>query len=300
MPIFRIQNDLHFFAHVPKCGGSTVNAYMSGRFGPLGFSEPQGDLLPLHRQWNRTSNQHVPTFVLDRFVPPDWFTSSFAVVRHPLGRLVSAFFFARNLGLAPPGAEFNSWFHAAANRIEGHPFDYDGHLLPQSVFVPHRSRIFRFEDGFEPIIPYLDSLCGNQDGPRQLEARNIGTWRGTEGLPVPTAETLALIAQVYAEDFARFGYDIASDPAATRTAAALPASEVTGKPPEPARPGLGTRFRRYLIRKAHRPGQLSTLEATCAALAQLESDAGQFEPLLSAFDGFVAQQSGYRDRKSVV
>ena len=51
---------------------------------------------------------------------------------------------------------------------------------------------------------------------------------------------------------------------------------------------------RYLIRKAHRPGQLSTLEATCAALAQLEGNTGKFEPLLKAFDGFVAQQSGYR------
>lgn len=50
----------------------------------------------------------------------------------------------------------------------------------------------------------------------------------------------------------------------------------------------------YRIRKAHRPDQLSTLEATCAALAQLEGDADAFEPLLQAFDGFVAQQMAYR------
>jgi len=50
----------------------------------------------------------------------------------------------------------------------------------------------------------------------------------------------------------------------------------------------------YLIRKAHRPDQLSTLEASCAALAQLEGGAERFEPLLAAFDGFVAQQLGYR------
>jgi DTW domain-containing protein len=49
---------------------------------------------------------------------------------------------------------------------------------------------------------------------------------------------------------------------------------------------------RYAIRKAHAPGQLSTLEATCAALAQLEGDAARWQPLLSAFDGFVAQQQG--------
>jgi DTW domain-containing protein len=50
----------------------------------------------------------------------------------------------------------------------------------------------------------------------------------------------------------------------------------------------------YRIRKAHHPNQLSTLEATCAALAQLESDAERFAPLLRAFDGFVAQQLAYR------
>jgi len=50
---------------------------------------------------------------------------------------------------------------------------------------------------------------------------------------------------------------------------------------------------RYRIRKAHAPDQLSTLEATCHALAQLEGDAAAYAPLLCAFDGFVAQQAGY-------
>jgi len=46
----------------------------------------------------------------------------------------------------------------------------------------------------------------------------------------------------------------------------------------------------YLIRKSHQPGQLSTLEASCAALAQLAGSSTQFQPLLEGFDGFVAQQ----------
>ena len=49
----------------------------------------------------------------------------------------------------------------------------------------------------------------------------------------------------------------------------------------------------YLIRKAHKPGQLSTLEATCAALAQLEGSAERYQPLLKAFDGFVTQQLAF-------
>ena len=50
----------------------------------------------------------------------------------------------------------------------------------------------------------------------------------------------------------------------------------------------------YRIRKAHKPDQLSTLEATCAALAQLEGNTEPFAPLLAAFDGFVAQQWAYQ------
>lgn len=49
----------------------------------------------------------------------------------------------------------------------------------------------------------------------------------------------------------------------------------------------------YLIRKAHRPDQLSTLEACCYAMMQLEGAECRYTPLLDAFDGFVAQQLSY-------
>ncbi len=48
----------------------------------------------------------------------------------------------------------------------------------------------------------------------------------------------------------------------------------------------------YRIRKARLPHQLSTLEATCAALSKLEGEAGKFQPLLEAFDGFVGSRLG--------
>ena len=52
---------------------------------------------------------------------------------------------------------------------------------------------------------------------------------------------------------------------------------------------------RYQIRKAHRADQLSTLKATCLALMQLETEVAKLQPLLNAFDGFVAQQLAQRD-----
>nr|WP_315463188.1 tRNA-uridine aminocarboxypropyltransferase [uncultured Rhodoferax sp.] len=54
---------------------------------------------------------------------------------------------------------------------------------------------------------------------------------------------------------------------------------------------------RYAIRKAHAPGQLSTLEATCAALAQLERNTERWQPLLAAFDAFVAREMNYMPNK---
>jgi DTW domain-containing protein YfiP len=52
----------------------------------------------------------------------------------------------------------------------------------------------------------------------------------------------------------------------------------------------------YRIRKAHAPHQLSTLEATAYALAQLEGAVAPYRPLLDAFDGFVAQQAAFTSR----
>lgn len=54
----------------------------------------------------------------------------------------------------------------------------------------------------------------------------------------------------------------------------------------------------YRIRKAHAPDQLSTLEASVHALAQLDGDAARYAPLLSAFDGFVAQQAAWVPRSA--
>lgn len=49
----------------------------------------------------------------------------------------------------------------------------------------------------------------------------------------------------------------------------------------------------YKIRKAHSENQLSTLEASCYALQQLEQQQVDYAPLLTAMSLFVAQQSAF-------
>lgn len=54
---------------------------------------------------------------------------------------------------------------------------------------------------------------------------------------------------------------------------------------------------RYLIRKAHAPDQLSTLEASCYALMQLEPHSQHLLPLLDAFDGLMAHLMMQRSQR---
>jgi DTW domain-containing protein YfiP len=46
------------------------------------------------------------------------------------------------------------------------------------------------------------------------------------------------------------------------------------------------------LRKARLATQLSTLEAACAALAELEAAPARYDPLLAAFERFVADRAG--------
>jgi len=54
----------------------------------------------------------------------------------------------------------------------------------------------------------------------------------------------------------------------------------------------------YKIRKAHSENQLSTLEASCYALQQLEQQQVNYAPLLAAMDLFVTQQSAFVPKSS--
>ena len=54
-------------------------------------------------------------------------------------------------------------------------------------------------------------------------------------------------------------------------------------------PSTPTRY--AALRKARLPAQLSTLEATCIALADIEAAPARYEPLLAAFERFVADRA---------
>lgn len=210
MPMFRAGSKLVYFAHVPKCAGSSMLHYLRDRFGTVAFHDGKFHFVPDAARWSRTSPQHVDAQTLERMFPNGFFDASFAIVRHPVSRLFSAFHFQREVErLVPMGMTFGAWIEkTAAERIDS-PFIYDNHTRPMDEIVPAGAATFQLEAGFAPLIIWLDELTGDAKGPRSLPKVNErgGSGRQKVDMTTPTPADIKLIAKIYSRDFERFGYE---------------------------------------------------------------------------------------------
>lgn len=222
MPVFCMNNQLHYFAHVPKCAGTAVEHYLRQRFGNLGFQDSAYLKVPPAQRWSKSSPQHIDVAALSRLIPLSFFKKSFAVVRHPVPRLRSVFLFQRDIERSlPAGIAFGDFLKNLL-RQQDDPYYLDNHPRPMSELVPEDALVFHIENGTDAVITYLDRIAGNQDGPREIQWHNsYRQWseqpRNAPGpLPEVTEEIRALISELYAVDFDRFGYcidDWQEDPA---------------------------------------------------------------------------------------
>lgn len=208
MPIFRGAGKLFYFAHVPKCGGSSVELYLKERFGAIGLVDHRYLSVPEDRRWSRTSPQHVDWESLTRFFPETMFDGVFTVVRHPVARIVSDYVFQIDVEKTiAPGTSFADWLRAAFAEYGSDPFLVDNHIRPQVDFAPDGCVVFHLEHGLDAIIPYIDLLVGDESGPRFVGHTNQRRPdKGEARTVAPSSEDLALIRAFYAADFDRFGY----------------------------------------------------------------------------------------------
>lgn len=214
MPLTRLPDGrLLLFAHVPKCAGTSVEHYLEAAFGPLALLDRKFTALPEGRRWSKTSPQHADAETLARLFPPGFLAASFALVRHPVARMVSVFRWQRDIeGTIAPETPFVDWLASLTERPRRR-WTYDNHVRPMAEMVPGDATVFRMEDGWDPVIDWLQALAGpGQILPRRMMTRNILDQRlafeKRTAPPVhPGPDALALIAQTFAADFARFGYD---------------------------------------------------------------------------------------------
>lgn len=209
MPFFKVDNSLVYYAHVPKCGGTSVAYYINERFGPLAFQDNTYFRRPEHHRWTRSSAQHVDATVLEHLIPLSFFSAVFTIVRHPVDRVVSIYHFQLEVERSiPKGTGFGDWLKGLEAQYTEAPFAYDNHARPMSDIVPEGATVFHMEHGLDALVPWFDQMVGRADGPRAIIPENTrGQFvrTGRERV-VPGDAELDLIASIYAEDYKRFGY----------------------------------------------------------------------------------------------
>lgn len=210
MPVFKCNDTLHYFAHVPKCAGQSVEAYLEDRFGTLGFKNNEFYDRPDWQRWSRSSPQHIAAEDFGLLMPADFIASSFAIVRNPYTRLVSAYNFAvLHLGHVPPGQDILEWLEANTRKTPEGFFAADNHLRLQTDIVPSDATVFRMEEGLAPVVAHLDALEGFARGAREIghenKAKTQDSTLACSRVVVPDA-FFSLVSTLYARDFERFGY----------------------------------------------------------------------------------------------
>ncbi len=213
MPFFILAGRPVFFAHVPRCGGSSVEDYLAARFGPLAMLD-RSHGTGHDSLWCHSSPQHIRVVSLVRLFPPGFFAASFTVVRHPMRRAISVYRFNRDVARGiDPAVGFEDWLAALPEARSRERHYLDNHAHPTTELVPEGATVFRLEDGFAPLIAWLDALEGAERGGREIGSTNSYEARiEARGVPAGaevtiTPRAIELVASLYRADFERFGYD---------------------------------------------------------------------------------------------
>jgi hypothetical protein len=208
------------FIHIPKTGGTSIEQF---------FGMCDKEALWFDR-WDRDQNQflklygatfegdakmsyepqHYSFAMIRKFIADidSYFTFSF--VRHPYTRLLSEYFWAKNIQYRDTsdfdGDEFASWANHFLSSIDS------SHKEPQVFFVDDRVHfIGRFENLEEDMSKLLQQLT--QFNPvfekfidQCLPLTNQSGKSKEKLVPLMSAETKELIQSVYQDDFHAFGY----------------------------------------------------------------------------------------------
>ena len=209
MPIVRCNNQICHFAHIPKCGGSSIETYMSSLGANLAFLDSGFVVNPPTNRWNISSPQHIDGENLSRLFPPEFFNFSFAVVRNPYSRLFSAFKFQMFVEKKiDEQMDINEFVQNELEQVASGIGFYDNHFRSQSsFFMPNlRYDVFKLENGLSEVKSYLDKKFYGAPVSLDIQHQN----RGVKALtPFSLSEeSKNIVREIYLSDFENFKYEI--------------------------------------------------------------------------------------------
>jgi hypothetical protein len=200
VPLFIQPGFTLYFAHVPKAGGSSLRIYLHERLGPpvlAGWTF----LKSTHRRVMLAPAEHAAVHEIAPHLPAR-IDHRLALVRDPLARTFSQYRFQAGKSLLSR-LGFSTWLRVMIGAARIEPRIHENHLRPQVDLIPEGSEIFRLEDGFDRLIAWVDTLCG-QSRPDLAVPHALKSDRRR---PIRChRQDIALILDHYAADYDRLGY----------------------------------------------------------------------------------------------
>jgi hypothetical protein len=202
MPVFFKGTRRILFIHVPKAGGTSIEAYFEAN----GFTTAYLDRGESPESLNgvrRCSPQHMHAALLQMLFNPDLFDYVFMTVRHPISRLLSKF--VMETGETESVTRLEDWILRDFSKVFADPSYMDNHLRPQCDFLLPQAKVFKLEDGFgEDFVGRLQSESGFELP--QAIGREMHACLGKPDFNLVRSAIRDLITTYYARDFTTFGY----------------------------------------------------------------------------------------------
>ena len=211
MPLYQFRKGEYemtlLFIHVPKTGGTAIETFFRG-IGFTGYFDPP-TYMPV-RPYLKVPPAHYDYGALNRLFNLKAIYS-FAVVRHPVKRMISEYKWAAEKSTGAEALakmDFGQYLRFMFDNYRRDENVAAGHFKPQVRFVGDKvTKIFKYEAGLDNIVRDVIRDVGlTHDNLPRLPSVNSSSGRTV----VPTERDIALIREFYAEDFAAFGYDAAS------------------------------------------------------------------------------------------
>jgi hypothetical protein len=204
MPFFRAEGKLIYFAHVPKCGGTSIEGGIEKCGAEIQFKDSK--FWSRKKSYGFTSPQHIQIKFLTTLFSRGLFDVSFSVVRDPYSRFLSAFNHAKQAGRIHDDEGLVD-FSVRLEKEKGYlQTEHDNHFTPANLIIPDEAKIFKLEDGLGKVSQWLScefpGTFAKLTFPHSRKAKypNLSVQKKEE-------ERIKLaIKTVYTQDYKRFGY----------------------------------------------------------------------------------------------
>ncbi len=210
VPIFTNRGRACLFVHIPKTGGSTVESALT-KAGWTKHLSING-VAPEKLSFLRATPQHFHAELLDQFVNYDRLDEIVMIVRDPVSRMKSEFYWQEQWRQTKLVA--GSWITEMFDTLEEDAFAFDNHLRPQAEFQPETGnvKVFKLEDNgiskaietIKSLAPQRPSALSNLKNTKTVGKEKSSKYR--DEVELAFAEHAVKIREFYRRDCELFGY----------------------------------------------------------------------------------------------